>query len=713
MYEDQPQQEELQEEPTQELEVGIEYEEEAADGYLEGLLDQGNIVEELDASENADATQKIIGLYDEACRSMGKWLKKYKRAINLAKLQAMSGETEIEEKSFPFEGASLVMLPFVTEAMLDFNSRTAPELVWSENVAHGKIYGENSKEKEERAKRVSRYINYQLSEAMPNWRDEQDKLLMILPGPGTCYKKTYYNADKDEMASDLYLADEIKFNMDCKNFHDAPDKFIDRKYTRNEVIGFIRGEQQWNLVESELEENKEDFEYIEAYTWLSLDDDELKAPYTAIICKDSQKIVALYPYYDEDTINRNDDDEVVSIDTLDCFTQYRFLPDPDGGPMGLGWGILFGPMFDSINTNVRQLIDSGTLANTAANSGLIAMSTTNSRGNSVQAGPIEVQLGQLTPVPVRGNGGLAQDVVQFPFAGPNQTLFQLMEYLVQNARSMTNAALNVEANAGEAASLYLARLQQGLKVPNSITMRVYSAAKKELKKIGILNHKHFDDAKYNKVLDEQNQFSMEQDFDPADCDTALVSDPSQGSDIERVQRAQTVLEEAKQQPQQIINLRLAYLEWLKAMKTPNIEELAPEPDPNAQDPQQQMMFAQMQMEAELKKKDQELREAGQKLQEKKMVAEMAKTMADLGLKADEQEAKITKLYAETGKTLVEGGMATGNSALNVAQGIEDRFINHDEGVSNGREEAQQSITAPIGPMAGEPSNTGLSGMPEV
>ena len=97
---------------------------------------------------------------------------------------------------------------------VDFNSRTAPELVWSENVAHGKIYGENSKEKEERAKRVSRYINYQLSEAMPNWRDEQDKLLMILPGPGTCYKKTYYNADKDEVASDLYLADEIKFDME-------------------------------------------------------------------------------------------------------------------------------------------------------------------------------------------------------------------------------------------------------------------------------------------------------------------------------------------------------------------------------------------------------------------------------------------------------------------------------------------------------------------
>ena len=703
MYEDQP----MNEEPMQELEVGIEYDVDGStSGYLEGLLDQGNIVDELTDSENETAAAKILDLCNEAEQTMESWLKKYKRSINLAKLQAMSGDKEIEEKSFPFEGASLVMLPFVTEAMLDFNSRTAPELVWNENIAHAKIYGANNPEKEARAKRVASYMNYQLSEAMPNWRDEQDKLLMILPGPGTCYKKTYYDADKDEMASDLYLADEIKFDMGVSNFYDAPDYFIERKYTRNEVIKYIRGEQGWNLDESELEEDKEDFEYLEAYTWLSLDDDELKAPYTAIICRDSSKIVALYPYYDEDTIKRNDNGKLISVETLDCFTQYRFLPDPEGGPMGLGWGILFGPMFDSINTNMRQLIDSGTLANTAANSGLIAASTTNSRGNSTQAGPITVQLGELTQVPVRGNGSLAQDVVQFPFAGPNQTLFQLMEYLVQNARSMTNAAVNVEANAGEASSLYLARLQQGLKVPNSITMRVYSAAKKELKKLGILNHKHFDDQKYNKVLDGELQVSMEKDFDPADCDTVLVSDPSQGSDIERVQRAQVILEEAKQQPQQIINLRLAYLEWLKAMKTPNIEELAPEPDPNAVDPQQQLMIAQMQMETELKKTDQDLRKSAQVLQQQKMAMEAAKSMSELGLKADEQEAKITKMYSETLKNLVDAGIASGENAVNAAQQIEDRFIDNDEGVINERE-AQPSVTAPTGSMAGEPSNPSL------
>ena len=672
----------------EELPMGLEVESESG-GYLEDLLEKGNIVEELE--NNSDACQKIIDLYQEAEQSMEKWLKKYKRAINLAKMQAMSGDVEITEKTFPFEGASLAMLPFVTEAMLDFNSRSAPELVWSENIISAKIYGENSEEKEERAKRVSRYQNYQLSEKMPAWRDDQDKGLMILPGVGTFYKKTTWCPDGQEVKSELYLANEIKFNMRHRNFYDAPDKFIDIEFTRNEVIGLIRGEQGWSIKEDELEEDEEEFKFIEAYTWIDLDDDDLKEPYIAVIWEEKQRIVALYPYYDEDTINRNKDDEIISIDTADCFTQYRFLPDPEGGPMGLGWGILLGPMFDAVNTSIRQLIDAGTLSNTAANSGLIAENMTSGRGNSVQKGPIEVKLGQLTPITVRGNGTLAQNVVQFPFAGPNTVLFQLMEYLITSARSMTNASVDIEANPGDSASLHLARLQQGLKVPNSITMRVYSAAKKEFQKIGLLNYKHFDDEEYNRVLDEDTEHSMEQDFNPKDCDIVLVADPAQGSDIERIQRAQAILQEAKEQPSQVINLRLAYVDWLKAMKTPNIEELAPEPDPNAVDPQQQLMMAQMMMETELKKKDQELREQGQRLQEAKMASEQkkqaidvkmqqqkmamqaAKEMGDMGLDADETEAKITKMYTESLKNLVDAGL-TGANPIDVLSQIESRFI---------------------------------------
>jgi len=118
-----------------------------------------------------------------------------------------------------------------------------------------------------------------------------------------------------------------------------------------------------------------------------------------------------------------------------------------------------------------------------------------------------------------------------------------------------------------------------------------------------------------------------------------------------------------------------------------------------------MMIAEMQMEAELKKKDQELRQNAQKLQEQKLAMQAAKEMAELGLSADEQEAKITKMYAETLKTLVEAGIASGEQAMEAAQQIEDRFIDA-EGGNSGRQ-IQTSNTGSSGPMANGPSNPSI------
>lgn len=691
---------ELPEEEVTELPEG-DIEEEKTGIYA--YLDQGNIVDQLPDSKKA--CTDALNLYNQADESMGPWRKKYRRAINLAKLQAMSGDVEIDKKDFPFEGASMVMMPFILEAMMDFSSRASSELVWTDNIVHAKIYGENSDEKEDRAKRVADYSNYQLSEMIPNWRDNQDKGLLILASPGTFYKKTYYDTEIQEVCSDLCLADEVIFNHEYKTFDAAPDKFYPCKYTRNEVIGYIRGEQEWLIEESELEEDKNDFEFIEAYTWIDIDEDGLKEPYIALIWKEKERIVALYPNYDEDTVTETEG-KIIKIEALDVFTQYRFLPDPEGGPMGLGWGILLGPMFDAINTNVRQLIDSGTVSITAANSGLISQSLASGRGNAVQSGPIEVVLGQLTPIPNHGGGNLRDNIVQFPFAGPNGTLFQLMDYLVTSARSMTNAAVNVEAQPGEAATLYLARLQQGLKVPNSIMMRVYSCARSEFKKIAALNYKHYDDNKYNKVLDLQESASMKADFNPEDCDIRMVADPSQGSDIERAQRAQAVYLMANEQKQQVINYRQSVLDVLDAMKTPNIDELAPEPDPNAVDPMQQLFFAQQAAEMEMRKEYQNLRSQEIMLKKQKVALDAAKEMSRLGLDADKQEAEITEMYTRSLKNLVDAGIASGRQALEAAETIEDKFI----GDESGRPlSPNNQITT--GNLAGQPSNQSLPPMP--
>ena len=121
---------------------------------------------------------------------------------------------------------------------------------------------------------------------------------------------------------------------------------------------------------------------------------------------------------------------------------------------------------------------------------------------------------------------------------------------------------------------------------------------------------------------------MENDFNPDDCDVRLVSDPSQGSDIERSTRAQAILQEAKEDQGGILNKREAYINWMKSMNEPNIEELAPEPDPNAVDPTQQLILAQQAMDAEQKQNDQQLRAEEQVIKREKMQMERQKMAMD-------------------------------------------------------------------------------------
>ena len=637
------------------------------------IFNKANVLELIPdpVKESFEALRK----YDDALISMEQWKKKYKKALWLAKLQPNAGNIEITKKTFPFDNASLAMLPFILEAMLDFQSRATPDLVWAKNIVKFKVYGEKGppdqtgkSPKDQREKRLAEYSNYQLEEEIPNWKEDQDKALLILPCVGTVYKKTDWLEGK--IRSDLILADQVVFDHNYKSFEEAPDKFLQYKYTKNEVIGFIRGETQWDIEEEDLDEDQEEFEFIEASTWIDIDEDGLKEPYKIVIFED--RIVYASPEYDEEDMQLNDKGDIVKIEGWHRFTQYRFIPDPDGGPMGLGWGILLGPMFDAINTNLRQMIDAETLSITAGSSGLIAMDTTTGRGNSIESGPIHVQPGEITKISVRGmNGSLSQNIAQFPFRGANETMFRLIDWLSQGARQMTTAALRIEAVPNEAASLYLARLTQGLKVPNAIIMRVFSACQKEFQKIMTLNYKHFDDEKYNRVLDGQTQYRMELDFSPDDCDIKIAHDPTQGSDIERSARSEAVLMAAREQQTPVINTRQAYIDWLTDIGVTNIEVLVPEPQP---DPMEQQIALQLQMEAEFKNREMETRERRLKLDEHKVMLDAARQLEEVNLSKDKLESEITLNYAKALADIIKASEASLQKGLQTMKDMETDFI---------------------------------------
>lgn len=699
-------------------------------GLLIDNLDAGNLVAQLDKLEGSDKVDaksnthiynEITALHTKAKGTMEKWDKRYCKALKLAKMQPTMEGNDIESKDFPFEGASTAMVPYIFEAMLDFHGRATPDLVWTNDLVKTKINGSQPLEfkpdpqmppeqvqqaqaqakaqseqleerKEQRATRVSDYSNYQLINDIPLWRDSTDKALLALPCVGTYYKKTYYDSDLGQICSDFRTADKVVFDMECESFTEAPDKFEEVSYSRNELIAYIRGDQQWDIEESDLEKDKNSFDFIEAHTWIDLDEDGIKEPYCAILYPAKNKIVSLYPDYDEELITSNESGELIRIKDKEIYTQSIFLPDPEGGPMGLGWGILLGSMFQTINTLLRDNIDAGTLNNVTANSGLIATGIGKGRGNRQQAGPIDIKLGQLTPVDMGGTQGtLQQNVVNLPFSGPSGVLFDLMSFLIDSSKTMTTAAYSVEANTGEAASLYLARLQQGLKVPNSIVMRVYGSQKKEFEKIGLLNFKHHDSEQYNKVLDLPQEANMRADFDPEDCDIDLVADPSQGSDVERVGKAQQVVDQGMNElaasGRTQIDMRVATTKLFEALGVDDIDEILPEPPPRpTEEEKQQQAMQQKQMEFQerdmaVKEQELQLKSFKQEADKLKQAHDSAIELGKLGLQADIDESVITKNYAEALAKLVDKAGLSYMQAKSEVIALESEMIDAEGGMN--------------------------------
>jgi hypothetical protein len=289
-----------------------------------------------------------------------------------------------------------------------------------------------------------------------------------------------------------------------------------------------------------------------------------------------------------------------------------------------------------------------------------------------------------------------------------------MEYLVDSARQLTASAKQVDVNANQAASLYLAQLQQALKIPNAITMRVYGAATEEFKKIFHLNELYYDDDKYNRVIDmqgatesevpqqppqqpgmepapapvpisepEPSTFSMEADFDADDCDIRMCADPSQGSQMERAARADAIYQMALAQPQPIIDIREATVDVLEAMGAVDIDTLAPKPDPNAKDPMQELMIAQMQMEAEFRQRDQMLREQDQMLKAQKMMYEAALEQQTLSLQDDKLESEIVKNYASALNDIIATTQGTIDQGMAVIEELKNTLTTEEGDTKNG------------------------------
>ena len=205
-----------------------------------------------------------------------------------------------EEKTYPWPKASNVKYPLLSIASMQFNARAYPSLVPSSgDVVKVEVIGEDKQGfKLEHAKRVGTYMSYQVLNQMDGWEEDMDKLLLMLPIVGTCFKKTYYNSVKKQNCSELVLPKNLIVNYWAKNLDCAErvseviamnQRQVKEKQMSKTYLDVELGEPVVNdlLLKERKDANvafKQDetspYTIIEQHTYYDLDDDGYAEPTT-------------------------------------------------------------------------------------------------------------------------------------------------------------------------------------------------------------------------------------------------------------------------------------------------------------------------------------------------------------------------------------------------------------------------------------------------
>lgn len=628
--------------------LGNEGEAQPADINLRQLVESKNIAETIDEQKLTQIGSDCAKGFEYDLSTRSEWENNLKDWTKLA-LQVR------EEKSWPWPKAANVKYPLLSTAAMQFNARAYPSLIPSNgDVVKVNVIGKDRDgTKLERAKRIGMFMSYQVLYEMHCWEEDMDKLLMMLPIIGTVFKKTYYNPVIKQNVSELVLPENLVVNYWAKSLESAErvseiiplskrlvkEKMMSKTYLDVELGDPIPDPTQ--MTQAVAQDEATPYQIIEQHTYLDLDEDGYAEPYVVTFERTSGKVLRIVARFDEDTIYTNEDGDLQRIEPIQYYTKFGFIPNPDGGFYDVGFGLLLGPLNESVNTLINQLIDAGTLSNLQG--GFLG------KGLKLKMGESRWQPGEWKPVNSTADD-LRKQIVPLPAKEPSNVLFQLMGSLITSGKELASVAeIFVGKMPGQntPATTTMATIEQGMKVFTAVYKRVYRALRSEFKKIYDLNRVYLDPNKYAAVIDTE---VGPDDFDKESYDVCPAADPSTPTGTEKLMKAQGLLELL---PTGILDPVEVIRRVLEAQEQPNYERLfnqqiqqtgqmQPPPDPKLQEMEMKGQLEQQKIALQAQEK-----ERAAMLAERSQAVQLAMKTQEHNLKmqADAQKAKLSAAEA--------------------------------------------------------------------
>ena len=560
----------------------------------EGGFDE-NLAETLSDSELSRISGDLSSEFEANKASRQEWEDTYSNGLELLGFS-------YEDRTQPFRGASGVTHPLLAEAATQFQAQAFNELLPSSGPVRTVVLGKETRDKVEQAARVKQFMNYYITNVMEEYTPDMDQMLFYLPLAGSTFKKVYYDEAMGRIVSKFVPAENLVVPYDTSDLETCPNvtqvvKMDLNDLRKMQVAGFyldipvIPAQQEMDDVTEEMdriggfEPSQIDYDctLLECHVDLDLqgfeDMDEsgeptgIKLPYVVTISQDNGQILSIRRNYrEEDPLRKK----------INYFVHYKFLPG--FGFYGLGLIHTIGGLSRTATAALRQLIDAGTLSNLPA--GFKA------RGLRIRDDDDPLQPGEFRDVDAPG-GAIRDSLMPLPFKGPDQTLFNLLGFVVQaGQRFATITDMKVgDGNQQAAVGTTIAMLEQGSRVMSAVHKRLHYAMRQEFKILARVMSESLPQ-EYPYSIEGSDQAVMASDFDDR-VDVIPVSNPNVFSQAQRIALAQTKLQLAAQAPE-MHNMHEVFRDMYEALgvtDTDRILKSMPDEDPLPTDPAQENINA--------------------------------------------------------------------------------------------------------------------------
>ena len=545
----------------------------------------GNLVEEINEEDLQEISSTVIDSYTADKDSRAEWESMFERGFDLLGLK-------IEDAAEPFEGACTAVHPMLIESAVKFQSKAIQELFPSSGPVKAQILGKQSVEREQQANRVQNFMNYQVTEQMPEYFDESERMLFHLPLIGSAFKKVYYDANLKRPVSEFVPIDQFYVSYYASNLRKA-ERYTHVIYRspvdlardmRSGIYSDIElpdattpnatsfsSKMDTILGLSPTEDSDAQYTLLEQHCYLEIEED-FALPYIITVEEQSREILSNRRNYKKEDKNQ---------EKISHFVHYRFVPG--FGFYGFGLMHFLGNLTMTATAAMRSLVDAGQFANLP---GGFKAKGVRLVGDNEPISPGEFKEIEATGV------DLSKAIIPLPYKEPSSTLFQMLGFITAAGQKFADSTEQIVADGANYGPVgtTMALLEASSKFFSSIHKRLHKSQKDEFKILSRINYEYLpSEYPYEVPFADRNVFKN--DFDGR-VDVIPVSDPNIPSNAHRMMIAQMALQMAQQSPPGMFNIEALNRTILSSANMPNLEEiLPPKKEPQPMDPVSDIMAA--------------------------------------------------------------------------------------------------------------------------